>query len=162
MVNILSGSVSAYRQESANQRFIRIDEVMDLINVTRDEAMDIALAAGARYQLAKITLVHKERLMKYMKHFTRVPSSNKIVEKKFVRIGEGSMTYACLAYGSITLDGDFVVSGIRIVESKEGRPFVSYPSRKNQSGEYKNICFPMKKALREDIEVKVLSEYEKL
>lgn len=53
MVNILSGSVSAYRQESANQRFIRIDEVMDLINVTRDEAMDIALAAGARYQLAK-------------------------------------------------------------------------------------------------------------
>lgn len=31
MVNILSGSVSAYRQESANQRFIRIDEVMDLI-----------------------------------------------------------------------------------------------------------------------------------
>ena len=46
MVNILSGSVSAYRQESANQRFIRIDEVMDLINVTRDEAMDIALAAG--------------------------------------------------------------------------------------------------------------------
>ena len=61
MVNILSGSVSAYRQESANQRFIRIDEVMDLINVTRDEAMDIALAAGARYQLAKITLVHKER-----------------------------------------------------------------------------------------------------
>lgn len=94
MVNILSGSVSAYRQESANQRFIRIDEVMDLINVTRDEAMDIALAAGARYQLAKITLVHKERLVKYMKHFARVPSSNKIVEKKFVRIGEGSMTYS--------------------------------------------------------------------
>lgn len=94
MVNILSGSVSAYRQESANQRFIRIDEVMDLINVTRNEAMDIALAVGARYQLAKITLVHKERLMKYMKHFTRVLSSNKIVEKKFVRIGEGSMTYS--------------------------------------------------------------------
>ena len=28
MVNILSGSVSAYRQESANQRFIRIDEAL--------------------------------------------------------------------------------------------------------------------------------------
>ena len=56
--------------------------------------MDIALAAGARYQLAKIILVHKERLMKFMKHSARVPSSNKIVEKKFVRIGEGSMTYS--------------------------------------------------------------------
>ena len=94
MVNTLSGSVSAYRKEIVKPRFIRIDEVMALLDVTRDEAMDIALAAGARYQLAKIILVHKERLMKFMKHFARVPSSNKIVEKKFVRIGEGSMTYS--------------------------------------------------------------------
>ena len=42
----------------------------------------------------KIILVHKERLMKFMKHFARVPSSNKIVEKKFVRIGEASKTYS--------------------------------------------------------------------
>ena len=56
--------------------------------------MSLALAAGARYQLAKIILVHNERLIKFMKHFARVPSSNKIVEKKFVRIGEGSMTYS--------------------------------------------------------------------
>ena len=94
MVNTLSGSVSAYRKEIVKPRFIRIDEVMALLDVTRDEAMDIALAAGARYQLAKIILVHKERLMKFMKHFARVPSSNKIVEKKFVRIGEASMTYS--------------------------------------------------------------------
>ena len=64
------------------------------VDVTQYEAMDIALAAGGRYQLAKIILVHKERLMKFMKHFARVPSSNKIVEKKFVRIGEASMTYS--------------------------------------------------------------------
>lgn len=94
MVNTLSGSVCAYRKETVKPRFIRIDEVMALLDVTRDEAMDIALAAGARYQLAKIILVHKERLMKFMKHSARVPSSNKIVEKKFVRIGEGSMTYS--------------------------------------------------------------------
>ena len=41
-----------------------------------------------------VAVVHKERLMKFMKHSARVPSSNKIVEKKFVRIGEGSMTYS--------------------------------------------------------------------
>ena len=86
MVNTLSGSVSAYRKETVKPRFIRIDEVMALLDVTRDEAMEIALAAGARYQLAKIILVHKERLIKFMKHFARVPSSNKIVEKKFVRV----------------------------------------------------------------------------
>ena len=101
MVNTLSGSVCAYRKETVKPRFIRIDEVMALLDVTQDEAMDIALVlqflfytAGARYQLAKIILVHKERLMKFMKHSARVPSSNKIVEKKFVRIGEGSMTYS--------------------------------------------------------------------
>ena len=79
-----------------------------------------------------------------------------------VRLTKGSSDDSSLAYGSITLDGDFVVSGIRVLKSKEGNLFVSYPSCKNQSGEYKNICFPMKKALREDIEVKVLAEYEKL
>ena len=46
MVNTLSGSVSAYRKEIVKPRFIRIDEVMALLDVTRDEAMDIALAAG--------------------------------------------------------------------------------------------------------------------
>lgn len=38
MVNTLSGSVSAYRKETVKPRFIRIDEVMALFNVTRDEA----------------------------------------------------------------------------------------------------------------------------
>ena len=52
MVNTLSGSVCAYRKETVKPRFIRIDEVMALLDVTQDEAMDIALAAGARYQLA--------------------------------------------------------------------------------------------------------------
>ena len=79
-----------------------------------------------------------------------------------VRLTKGSSEDSCLAYGSITFDGDFVVCGIRVLESKDGKLFVGYPSRKNQSGEYKNICFPMKPALREDIEVRVLAEYEKL
>ena len=38
MVNTLSGSVSAYRKEIVKPRFIRIDEVMALLDVTRDEA----------------------------------------------------------------------------------------------------------------------------
>lgn len=79
-----------------------------------------------------------------------------------VRLTKASSEDSCLAYGSITFDGDFVVSGIRVLESKEGKLFVGYPSRKNQNGEYKNICFPMKSALREDIEIHVLVEYEKL
>ena len=38
MVNTLSGSVCAYRKETVKPRFIRIDEVMVLLDVTQDEA----------------------------------------------------------------------------------------------------------------------------
>lgn len=31
---------------------------------------------------------------KFMKHLYRVPESNKLVQKKYVRIGEGSVTYS--------------------------------------------------------------------
>ena len=66
------------------------------------------------------------------------------------------------AYGSITLDGDFVINGIKVVRSNEGKLFVGYPTRRNLNGDYKDICYPMTKALREDIEMKVLSKYEEL
>lgn len=67
-----------------------------------------------------------------------------------------------LAYGSITFEGNFVVSGIRVIKGKDGDPFVAYPSRKNSKGEYKDICFPMTKALREDIQIQILAKYENL
>ena len=40
MVNTLSGSVCAYRKETVKKRFIRIDEVMALLDVTQDEATE--------------------------------------------------------------------------------------------------------------------------
>lgn len=36
-----------------------------------------------------------------------------------------------LAVGSITLDGELVVSGIRVVKANDGGMFVAYPNRKN-------------------------------
>ena len=49
------------------------------------------------------------------------------------------------------------------MEKKEtGELFVSFPCRQNSKGEYKDVCFPMEKTLREDINICVLSEFEKL
>ncbi len=67
-----------------------------------------------------------------------------------------------LASGSITFDGSFVVSGIKVMKSKEGNLFVAFPSWKNANGEYLDVCFPLKGDLREDINLSVISEYEKL
>ena len=41
MVNTLSGSVSAYRNESIRKRYIRVDEVMIMLEVTKEEALEI-------------------------------------------------------------------------------------------------------------------------
>ena len=80
-----------------------------------------------------------------------------------VRLTKANTEDNCLAYGSVTFDGDFVVCGIRVLQNnKNGDLFVGFPSRKNQKGEYKDICFPMTAVLRENISVAVIAEYEKL
>ena len=57
MVNTLSGSVSAYRKEIVKPRFIRIDEVMALLDVTRDqgEVQGVAVCrAGAKTEICGV------------------------------------------------------------------------------------------------------------
>ena len=54
----------------------------------------MAVAARALYRLSRIELVHKERFEEFMRHIYKVPGSNKLVQKKFVRIGEGSIIYS--------------------------------------------------------------------
>ena len=79
-----------------------------------------------------------------------------------VRLVKAQEQDSCLAYGSFTLDGDFVVKGIRVMVNKDREKFVCYPSHKNSKGDYKDVCFPMAQSLREDINIAVLAEYEKL
>lgn len=65
-----------------------------------------------------------------------------------------------LALASITFDDVFVVSGLKVMySSKNDNLFVSMPSRKNKDNEYKDICFPINKDLRNEITNKVLQQY---
>lgn len=62
---------------------------------------------------------------------------------------------------SITLDEEFVVSGIKIIEGKNGL-FVSMPQSKNQkTNEYNDICFPVTKEFRETLIDSILEEFNK-
>jgi stage V sporulation protein G len=63
-----------------------------------------------------------------------------------------------LAYASITIDGKFAVSGIRVVNSGNG-PFVAMPQTRDSKGDYRDLCFPVTKELRQQISDAVLSEY---
>ena len=64
-----------------------------------------------------------------------------------------------LANASITIDDEFVVSDVKVVEGQNGR-FIAMPSKKLPDGKFKDIAFPVKKETREAIEAAVLAKYE--
>lgn len=59
---------------------------------------------------------------------------------------------------SITIDGSFVVTGLKVIQGTNGL-FVSMPSQKKQDGTYKDICFPVTAEARTTIQDAVLKEY---
>ena len=63
------------------------------------------------------------------------------------------------AFASITLDDAVCITGIRIIEGKNG-VFMSMPQSKDNEGEYHDIAFPVTKEAREKIQDAVLDAYE--
>ena len=63
-----------------------------------------------------------------------------------------------LAMASITIDNDFVVTGLRILNGQNGL-WVAMPSRKGNNDEYHDIVFPVTREARQTIQEKVLSVY---
>lgn len=95
MANKLKPSVRAYiDSENSNKRYVRIDEVATKLELDKADIKMLAVAAGSFYKLSRIELIHKERFDEFMKHIYKVPGTNKQVQKKFVRIGEGSIIYS--------------------------------------------------------------------
>ena len=65
------------------------------------------------------------------------------------------------ALASITIDDEFVVHDLRIVEGTRGF-FVAMPSRKLPNGSHRDIAHPITSATREKIQEIVLEEYQNL
>ena len=61
---------------------------------------------------------------------------------------------------SITLDDEFVVHDIKVIEGEKGL-FIAMPSRKTTTGEYKDIAHPINSQTREQIQEIILKEYQK-
>ena len=61
---------------------------------------------------------------------------------------------------SITLDDEFVVHDIKVIEGDKGL-FIAMPSKKASDGEYRDIAHPINSSTRENIQRIVLSHYEK-
>ena len=63
------------------------------------------------------------------------------------------------AYVAVTFDHCFVVHNIKIIQGKEGI-FIAMPSRKTRTGEYRDIAHPIQRELREELQRKILEEYD--
>lgn len=61
---------------------------------------------------------------------------------------------------SITLDDEFVVHDIKVIEGEKGL-FIAMPSRKAVDGEYRDIAHPINSTTRDRIQNLILEAYEK-
>ena len=63
------------------------------------------------------------------------------------------------AIASITIDDEFVVHDIRVIDGNNGM-FVAMPSKRTPDGEFRDIAHPISSSTREKIQSAVLTEYE--
>jgi stage V sporulation protein G len=64
------------------------------------------------------------------------------------------------AFASVVFDDSFIVNDLRVVEGREGQVFVTMPARKARNGQMRDIAHPLNSDTREQIEQRVLEEYE--
>ena len=60
---------------------------------------------------------------------------------------------------SITLDNEFVIHDIKVIEGEKGL-FIAMPSKKALDGEYRDIAHPINSRTRERIQSTILARYQ--
>ncbi|HSP20705.1 stage V sporulation protein G [Planomicrobium koreense] len=63
------------------------------------------------------------------------------------------------AIASITLDNEFVVHDIRVIDGNEGL-FVAMPSKRTPDGEFRDIAHPINSGTRNKLQEAILAAYE--
>lgn len=76
-----------------------------------------------------------------------------------VRVRKVSKEGKMKAVVSITIDDEFVVHDIKVIEGEKGL-FIAMPSRKASDGEYRDIAHPINSATRDHIQTIILNKYE--
>lgn len=62
------------------------------------------------------------------------------------------------AIASITIDNEFVIHDIRIIDGNNGM-FVAMPSKRTPDGEFRDIAHPISSETRQKIQDAILNEY---
>ncbi len=70
-------------------------------------------------------------------------------------VKEGKMK----AVVSVTLDDEFVVHDIKVIEGENGL-FIAMPSKKASDGEYRDIAHPINSTTRDAMQKQIMEAYE--
>ena len=76
-----------------------------------------------------------------------------------VRVRKVSKEGKMKAVVSITIDDEFVVHDIKVIEGEKGL-FSAMPSRKAADGEYRDIAHPINSVTRDRIQSIILDKYQ--
>ena len=60
---------------------------------------------------------------------------------------------------SITIEDEFVVHDIKVIEGEKGL-FIAMPSRKSADGEYRDIAHPINSETRDQLQKLILEKYK--
>jgi len=77
-----------------------------------------------------------------------------------VRVRKMTQDSKVKAIVSITIDDEFVVHDIKVIEGEKGL-FIAMPSKKANDGEYRDIAHPINSETRDRIQSIILDSYEK-
>ena len=77
-----------------------------------------------------------------------------------VRVRKISKEGKMKAVVSVTIDDEFVVHDIKVIEGDNGL-FIAMPSRRSSDGEYRDVAHPINTSTRERLQAVILEAYEK-
>jgi stage V sporulation protein G len=84
-----------------------------------------------------------------------------LVEVTDVRLRKVNKEGRMRAIASITIDSEFVVHDLRVIDGNNGL-FVAMPSKRTPDGEFRDIAHPISPVSREKIEAAVLEVYRRI
>lgn len=76
-----------------------------------------------------------------------------------IRVGGVEKEGKMKAVVSITIDNEFVVHDIKVIQGDKGL-FIAMPSRKAADGEYRDIAHPINTETRERLQRMILEKYQ--
>ena len=77
-----------------------------------------------------------------------------------VRVRKISKEGKMKAVVSVTIDDEFVVHDIKVIEGDKGL-FIAMPSRRSSDGEYRDVAHPINTSTRDRLQAVILEAYEK-